>query len=552
MRKLPAFSRYRPPVVTLLALLLIGALLVLANLTDEVHPRGAPQVLTEADLTFDVRKPLDPQPIQSPVLFAVSSGWPLLWKQYVLYGGYGVLTVGWRYSPGRLACDVAMWLILLAAPAAACEWALRRYRPRFRFSLRGMLATVTLAAALCGWIAWARQRADTEDTLIDAIKAAGGEAWLERWGPKWLDLIGADRYRRHLVAASVPSISDEDDEQDDEATSELLRRLSRLPALQYLFLHVQDLTPELARALREFRQLRMLSIDSQCVRPGACAALGESLGGMSELRALVVSPRGVDYEDAVSDDDWYVQMCQECLMAVGKATSLERLRLEDMTLRTESLAELDGLTRLKSLSLMDVEGEHYSDPPLLSGLPPLPNLEAFEADSGGTGVGDLVDDDLRYLARLPRLKSLRLSVAALSEDGFAQLASLNSIEELSLTSDLLSSTELESLARLEHLRKLHVQLDYRQPNGPDGAWEMMPHVGPGDLGKSIRALQTLRQAHPGIVIDNDFNSLAWHQTGLVPAGCDNRERAQTAFFHQAIDTWEKAGCPPIPAAKPAK
>src|SRR5579863_2914880 len=103
MRNRPALSRYRPRVMTLLVLLVIGALLVLGNLTDEVHPRRAPQVLSEADLTFDVRGPPEFQgDLQSALLVAVSKGWPFLWSQYVFQRGYGVVTVGWRYSAARL------------------------------------------------------------------------------------------------------------------------------------------------------------------------------------------------------------------------------------------------------------------------------------------------------------------------------------------------------------------------------------------------------------------------------------------------------------------
>lgn len=106
--KLRVFWRYRPRLFTLFLLLVIGALLVLANLSDEYHPRRAPKVLSEADLTFDVWPP-ETESLSPPWLSTwsgLSKGWPLLWNQYVGKSGYGVAVGGWRYSAGRLACNV--------------------------------------------------------------------------------------------------------------------------------------------------------------------------------------------------------------------------------------------------------------------------------------------------------------------------------------------------------------------------------------------------------------------------------------------------------------
>jgi len=131
----------------------------------------------------------------------MSYGWPLLWRQRILwftYGPSGVL--GDCFSPVRLTCNLAVWLVLLAAPAAACEWLLRRHRPRFRWSLRMMLAATAAAAALCGWYAAARNTADDQDAVI---AAKGSKVWLKRWGPSWLDLVGAERYRRRIAGATL-------------------------------------------------------------------------------------------------------------------------------------------------------------------------------------------------------------------------------------------------------------------------------------------------------------------------------------------------------------
>jgi hypothetical protein len=63
-------------------------------------------------------------------------------------------------------------------------------------------------------------------------------------------------------------------------------------------------------------------------------------------------------------------------------------------------------------------------------------------------------------------------------------------------------------------------------------------------------LQRLRQTHPGMVIDGNFNAVAAHEGSQIPS--DTRDRVQTSWLPQAIGAWEKAGRPKIPAPQPAK
>jgi hypothetical protein len=148
-RLLNAFSRYRPRVPTVLLVAAIAAPLVLANMSDELRARIGPMPANGgADLSFDVREPVEegtPDSHRSNL----SYGWPLAWRQYVIVMSYGMV-LGECRSPGRLAGNVAMWLTILAVPAALCEWLLRRYRPRLRWSVRSMLIAIGLVAAGCG------------------------------------------------------------------------------------------------------------------------------------------------------------------------------------------------------------------------------------------------------------------------------------------------------------------------------------------------------------------------------------------------------------------
>lgn len=549
LRRLRGIARYRPRVLTFLVLLATATLLVLANLSYELgrHSAGIPP----SRLTFEVGEPRGSDWLGIRRCGSMSYGWPLLWKQYVVLSGYGDVVVGWCYSAIRLAANVAMWLMMLAAPAAACEWVLRRYRLRLRWSLRTMLAAVALVGLFFGWFVWARDRANVEDAIIAEVRKRHGDVWLQRWGPKWLDLVGADRYRRRIVGALVQPAAF-DDEDDNQALGALLRRLAGMPNFQYLYLHLGDLTPETAQMLGDFPQLRMLRIASRQVHSGAIRALAESLAAMRQLRVLSVTP-GSAYEPSefVDDEDdapWEHDeaMCREYLAAIGNITQLECLHLFGMSIHCGELEHLAGLTNLRMLSLESIDDgdEPRNSMPMLFGLPALSRLEAIYVERHTSRDRKLTDDDLQYLTMLPRLKSLRLEVA--SGAALADLASIESLEDLSFSGAAVSAADLESLLSFKLLKKLHLPMDFKHPEPPDGTFEMLPHVDPDELDASLRILAALRKKNPGIVIDGDWMALTWNARSWLPDGCDTVDRLQTRMLDLTVRKWEEDGCPPYP------
>ncbi|HEV7223529.1 MAG TPA: hypothetical protein VGN42_12560, partial [Pirellulales bacterium] len=194
---------WRPRLTTLLALIVVSAPTLLANLSFDV-------VTTRS---------WSDQPQRS--LTTASFGWPLTWYWHFVVDSK---VRGWDYGAGRLAANLGIWFLMLALVALIWEWWLRRYRPRLHWSLRTMLVMVAVAAGLCAWCAAARNRAQEEDALT---ALAGDEVfYVERWGPKWLDLLGADPFRRRIVGAFLMSMQTEEDE-------EILERLARLPDLRF-------------------------------------------------------------------------------------------------------------------------------------------------------------------------------------------------------------------------------------------------------------------------------------------------------------------------------
>lgn len=483
--------RCRPRVVTVLVFLITASVLILSNLN------------------------VDPE-WHSGHVWQKAYGWPLIWHRYVAvsWGYADWRTVGWFYSPGRLAANLTIWTGLLLGASAVSEWLLRRYRPRLRFSLRMLLVVVGAVAALCGGFITARRHADLQDQIIaEAPGAWGGKAvLLRRWGPRWLDLVGADRYRRNIVGFGFPPLS----YRLDERGLAILGRLARLPHLEYLGCEVDRFTPDVVAALNALRHLRYLSVEhavdythddntQERRRQGCLPPLskltrlqqldlrdvsldGESLKGLARLKSLSLARTGFDDDAAVG---------HECLVAIGETCSLEHLDMHGMKIRGDSLAFLSQLGELKSLALSFVSTD---GPSLLKHLPPLPRLEMLDL-----GYCDVSDEDLAYLPTLPRLKALDLSRTLVTAQGLSRLASLKSLEELALDGDMVSPEGLKSLRAHKQLKILHLD----RSGFPaytrfakltlDNGKELSVLASHAD--EFRQELQALRQARPGLVID---------------------------------------------------
>lgn len=321
-----------------------------------------------------------------------------------------------------------------------------------------MLAAVGLAAALCGWFATAHNRSKMQDPVIASARGV----WLDRWGPKWLDVAGADHLCRRIVGADLRIRKSESGmgrgEVDGPMIEALLEPLRRLPDLQYLFIEFVRPTLATAAALGDMRQLRMLSITFDELSPDMAGVLARALGGARQLRMLNLEsgPYGLA-------EDEQMRIWHESLTVVGKVTSLESLRL-----------------------------------------------------NGGAG-------SLACLAALPHLKSLRLRLTDVTGADLTELASLESLEELEID-DAVSAAALDALVSVKRLKTLHLTPSYgRRGTLVDVALDHGDKLRVlADEAKDYRrALDALRRSHPGIVIDADDGGTAgfsreWPDLGMIP------------------------------------
>lgn len=306
-----------------------------------------------------------------------------------------------------------------------------------------MLVAVGLVAAFCGWYAAARRRASLQDPVIAATKASDSLVVLERRGPQWLDFLGAAPYRRYIVGAKFGDNYIRGRSLADEEVEEHLRRLSRLRTLRYLSLAVDRLTPAMADALKEMRQLRVLNIAQDSDGPG----------------------------DLHPD-----RSSRECLAAISELMQLQELRLENIVIASGSLTCLENLNSLRSLCVVDCfRSGHWNDeevvdlPPMFGQLPALPQLEELDL-----GVDDIDDRDLRQIAALPRLKALHVERYVASKDRSQGI--------------------------------YEIRLD-------NGGEITMPL---GEANAFLPALEALREAKPGIVIDNLDYSADWRAEREIP------------------------------------
>jgi hypothetical protein len=455
---------WRPRVATILVLIVVLAMTVLANMSrDEV---------TELD----------------GLLTRFQHGWPIIWYRRFEVSVIYPTTYQWRdFSAARFAGNLVLCLVLLIATAFASEWLVRHYWPRPRWSLRTMLAGVALAAACCAWWVNTRDRANEQDAIVDWLRHRNDKepsewagvnhlVYVERRGPKWLDVVGAERFHRFIVGVYVcPAATG----RTPKENADFFRRLSRLPSLRFLEIvpathprWPRESTRDMTATLSGMRQLRMLSF--------YCRARSQ----------------GSTWNDV-----------HEYLAAIGKLSQLERLRLSVLSNNMHDLVHLSGLTNLRTLAL-DIrpwgnraDKQPAAQPDVLE-LPVLPRLEELDLHDAWVG-----DEDLVRLAGFAKLKALNLSGTSVTDRGLTELAPLESLQELAIDQQIATEAGFEALGALKHLRALHIATTqkYGQDALPLDHDDMM-WVSLREVDYVRHALKRLRQSHPGIVIDAHYEA----------------------------------------------
>ena len=135
------------------------------------------------------------------------------------------------------------------------------------------------------------------------------------------------------------------------------------------------------------------------------------------------------------------------LVELRRLPQLESLELCEPQIGDIGLESLTALSKLKSLGISDCK--HTNE--ILEALPELPLLTCFGIDD----CSGFVDDDWRYLHRLPNLKTLGVKCRTSSLGGVAleHLSQLNRLENLLLQTPWKDVAD-EGLARLVAMKSL--------------------------------------------------------------------------------------------------
>ena len=151
------------------------------------------------------------------------------------------------------------------------------------------------------------------------------------------------------------------------------------------------------------------------------------------------------------------------------------------------------------------------------------------------------DRDLRYVAALPRLKSLNLDDTHVTGAGLAELAPLGSLENLAIDLAAESLAGFESLLKHKRLKRLHVEFfDAESWQSPDALRrEVQLHVPVDEIEGSVRALEALRKSNPGLVVDADVESDFWDDERMAPKGDADPDRWRDAQAREAVQAWKQ-------------
>jgi len=146
-----------------------------------------------------------------------------------------------------------------------------------------------------------------------------------------------------------------------------------------------------------------------------------SHGGPEWLRKLVGDERMICFDSPVSVFLFHAAVSDECLVGLGRLTSLQRVTLEGTPVTDSGLARLQGLTELREL-----------------------NLESTLVTDAG----------LIHLKEMYKLEDLQLSYTAVSDAGLVNVSGLTNMRILSLNETQVTDAGLIHLQTLTGLKML--------------------------------------------------------------------------------------------------
>jgi hypothetical protein len=133
----------------------------------------------------------------------------------------------------------------------------------FQFSLKGMLAVMTLACVGLGWLAYERNEVRKRHEAIAAIEKLGGEVIFDEeipFRPKWLRPLLGDNSAGEVVRVVYPG---------QPVTDAGMANLKGLTKLRVLYLNNTQVTDTGLVYLQGLTEVELLVLDTQVTEQGA-------------------------------------------------------------------------------------------------------------------------------------------------------------------------------------------------------------------------------------------------------------------------------------------
>jgi internalin A len=331
------------------------------------------------------------------------------------------------------------------------------WRRPLRISVRAVMAFVLITAGGLGWWIY---RARVQQEGVAAIKHAGGNfAYSRQRSNGWpvhpnAKPLWADWVRRALgpdLIDTVTYVSLNGRRCDDEA----LRAASRFPWLEELIVEFTSVTDAGAENLGRLKNLRSLNLRLNEITGRPLRHIGE----LCELRKLRLEMRRSPVPLRGDDLSFLNRLTKlESLVLLGNGLTdtwlvyiedvknLRTFELDNMTITTESLHHLRGLTNLTALSLHDAR---------VTGLEPLRALTKMTYLS--LAYTPVADSALPFLQGWPLLSVLDLRRTNITDAGMFTLSGLSSLRELDLSQTKITDAGLALLAGSKSLRLVVVR-----------------------------------------------------------------------------------------------
>lgn len=446
-------SWYRPFRGTLLVFALIFGLGVVVNcggdLRDESHVSG-----------------------KNPVEY----GWP--WR-YALWRmrGDGQPThwtewwridriIAWEAKP--LLANGAFWLAVALVVAGLWQWRSLHRKRAFQITLADAFVGLSLAGVVCAWLASAYEDARAERRFRKVI---GGDVhYSKRDLPAdwfWETLHIPDPYqptRRtyYLMGSNVWDIR-------SQPSPEAMRELGRARYLDRITFRRCDFDPTSWRDA-EWPRLTSLTFDD-------CALTDEHWQAFPAPPQLAnVHIHGGKFSDEALTTALakcpslrklsLVYQSQFQSHTLSRLSKLESLSLTSTGIDEAGMAEIGKLTNLRHLRIACHNGTSNTSSLGWAALANLENLESFELDVNLDENATFDDRALASLARLPKLKTLKLQYHTnISDAGLAVLKEFPALEEVDFHfNDLCHVTDIgidhiTEMARRRKLKSLWVEIE---------------------------------------------------------------------------------------------